>query len=304
MKPRLLALTLATVLAAAAPAAGATRMVATTSDLAQLVSAVGEDLVEVETLVPPASDPEAFEPRPRDLDKLQRAELIVRVGLGYDYWLDKLLVQAGNPRLRRGGPGYVDGSAGIPLLDVRSASGPNDAGHAHGAANPHYWLDPQNAVIITGGIAEALIASFPAERARLVANRNRFVSELTRRIAAWTEQAAAFAGASFIAYHNSWPYFARRFRLNVVDFIELKPGISPSPARIAKLIADGRRNQVRAVLHEPYEPEEASRLLAERLGIPVVTLATSVASVPGTNNYFALFDHNLTSLGTAIAKAR
>jgi ABC-type Zn uptake system ZnuABC Zn-binding protein ZnuA len=304
MKPRLLALTLATVLAAAAPAAGAARVVATTSDLAQLASAVGEDLVEVETLVPPASDPEAFEPRPRDLDKLQRAEFIVRVGLGYDYWLDKLLVQAGNARLRHGGPGYVDGSAGIPLLDVRSASVPNDAGHAHGAANPHYWLDPQNAVIITGGIAEALIASFPVERARLVANRNRFVNELTRRIVAWTEQAAAFAGASFIAYHNSWPYFARRFRLNVVDFIELKPGISPSPARIAKLIADGRRNQVRAVLHEPYEPEEASRLLAQRLGIPVVTLATSVGSVPGTNNYFALFDYNLTSLGTAIAKAR
>jgi ABC-type Zn uptake system ZnuABC Zn-binding protein ZnuA len=303
MRLRLLALALATALAAV-PAAGATRIVATTSDLAQLASAVGEDLVEVETLVPPASDPEAFEPRPRDLDKLQRAELVIRVGLGYDFWLDKLLVQAGNPRLRRGGSGYVDGSVGIPLLDVRSASVSNDAGHAHGAANPHYWLDPQNAVVITGGIAEALIASLPADRARLVASHGKFVNELTRRIAAWTEQAAAFAGTRFIAYHNSWPYFARRFRLNIVDFIELKPGIPPSPARLAKLIADGRQNQVSAVLHEPYEPEESSRLLAEKLAIPVVTLATSVGSLPGANNYFALFDYNLTSLGTAIAKAR
>src|SRR5262245_558562 len=303
MKSHLLALALATTFAAA-PAAGATRIIATTSDLAQLANVLGGDLVEVETLVPPASDPEAFEPRPRDLDKLQRAEIVIRVSLGYDYWLDKLLVQAGNPRLQRGGIGYVDGSVGIPLLDVRSASVPNDAGHAHGAANPHYWLDPQNAVTITGGIAEALIASLPHERAPLIAARSRFLDELRQRLADWTARAAVFAGARFIAYHNSWPYFARRFRFNIVDVIELKPSIPPSPARLAKLISDGRQNPVRAVLHEPYEPEESSRLVGERLGIPVVTLATSVGSIPGTDSYFALFAYNLSSIGTAIAKTR
>jgi ABC-type Zn uptake system ZnuABC Zn-binding protein ZnuA len=303
MKLGLIAAALAAALAAS-PVSAAIRVVATTSDLAALAQAVGGDLVSVESLIPAANDPEAFEPRPGDLDRLRRADLVVRVGLGYDHWLDKLLAAAGNPQLARGGPGYVDASAGIPLLDVRSQSVSNDAGHAHGAANPHYWLDPHNAVIITGGIAEALLARTPNARARIIANRDEFVRTLTQRLAAWTGQAAAFAGAKFIAYHNSWPYFARRFRLNVVDVIERKPGVPPSPAHLARLVSLGRQEQVQAILHEPYEPEEASRFLANRLGVPVVVLATSVGSMPGADSYFALFDRNLASIAAALAKSR
>jgi ABC-type Zn uptake system ZnuABC Zn-binding protein ZnuA len=299
-----IAFALATIFVAAAPAAADTRIVATTSDLAQFANAVGENLVIVDTLVPPASDAEAFEPRPGDLGKLRRADLVVRVGLGYDGWLDKLLFEAGNARVMRGAAGYVDGSVGIPLLDVRSQTIANDGSHAHAAANPHYWLDPQNAVIVSGGIAEALIARLPDQRDRIVANRDRFLQELKRRLAAWTEIATAFAGAKFIAYHNSWPYFARRFRLNVVDFIELKPGIAPSPSHIAQLVSNGRKMQVRAILHEPYEPGDSPRFLAERLSVPVVTLAPSVGSMPGADSYFALFDLNLAAIATAFAKPR
>jgi ABC-type Zn uptake system ZnuABC Zn-binding protein ZnuA len=303
MKRGLIAFALAAALAAT-PTSAAIRVVATTSDLAALAQAVGGELVSVEALIPAATDPEAFEPRPGDLDRLRRADLVVRVGLGYDHWLDKLLIAAGNAQLVRGRPGYVDSSTGIPLLDVRSQSSGNDAGHAHGAANPHYWLDPHNAVIITGGIAEALIARAPNEGARIIANRDSFVRALTQRLAAWTERAEAFAGAKFIAYHNSWPYFARRFRLNVIDVIERKPGVAPSPAHLAKLVAQGRQDQVRAVLREPYEPEDASVFLADRLGVPVVMLAASVGSVPETDTYFALFDYNLASIATALAKSR
>jgi ABC-type Zn uptake system ZnuABC Zn-binding protein ZnuA len=303
MKPGLIALALATALAVA-PAAAAIRIVTTTSDLAQLASAVGETMVSVENLVPPAIDAEAFEPRPGDLEKLRRADLVVRVGLGYDHWLDKLLFEIGRAQGTRGTAGYVDGSVGIPLLDVRSQRVGNDAGHAHGAANPHYWLDPQNAVTITGGIADALIARLPDQRERIIATRDRFVNELTRRLAAWTKQANGFGGATFIAYHNSWPYLARRFRLNVIDFIELKPGIPASPAHLAGLISQGRRMKVNAILHEPYEPNDSSQFLAEKLGVPVVTLAPSVGSIPGVDSYFALFDYNLSSIGAALVKSR
>jgi ABC-type Zn uptake system ZnuABC Zn-binding protein ZnuA len=302
MKRALIAAALATL--SAASAAATTRIVATTADLAALAHVVGGDLVSIETLVPAIDDPEAFEPRPGDLHKLQSADLVARVGLGYDAWLDRLLIAAGNPGLMRGAPGYVDGSVGIPLLDVRSQSITNDAGHSHGAANPHYWLDPQNAGIITGGIAEALIAQVPHERARIIANRDRFIGALMQRLAAWNEQEAAFARAKFIAYHNSWPYFARRFRMNIVDFIELKPGVSAAPAHLARLAAEGRDTQVRAVLHEPWEPVDASRFLANKLGVPIVTLAPSVGSMPGAGDYFALFDFNLTSIEMAIAKPR
>ena len=297
-----LVLAAAAAIAAAAPAAAAVRVLATTPDMAALVMAVGGELVTVEAIVPPGTDPEGFEPRPADLDRVRHAALLVRVGLGYDFWLDKLINQAGEKRLMRGSEGYVDASVGIPLLEIRGQSVVNEAGHAHGVANPHYWLDPANAVLVTASIVEALVRVAPAERDRIVANRERFLAELDAREKRWSASLAPFAGAKVIAYHNSWPYFARRFRLDIIDFVEPKPGVAPSPAHLAHLIAAGRKEQVRAVVHEPYEPEDASRLVAQKLGIPFVRLATSVGSLPKTDDYLALFEHNVTTLAKALGE--
>jgi ABC-type Zn uptake system ZnuABC Zn-binding protein ZnuA len=299
-KAGLLGLVMAAALAAAAPLSAATRVVTTTTDLAALVAAVGGDLVTVESLVPAGADPEAFEPRPGDLGKLRRADLLVRVGLGYDYWLDALVNQTGENRLLRGGEGYLDASVGIPLLELRGQSVVNEGGHAHGVANPHYWLDPENAITVTAGIAEALVRITPAQRERIVVNRRRFLDELETRRARWARTLAPFAGVKLIAYHNSWPYFARRFRLDVTGYIEPRPGVAPSPAHLAQLIAAGRKAQVRAILHEPYEPEDASRFVAQKLGVPVIRLAISVGSLAGTDDYLALFDYNVATLAKAL----
>jgi len=285
---------------AAAPALAATHVVATTTDLAALVTVVGGDLVTVESIVPPGVDPEAFEPRPGDLAKLRQAALLVRVGLGYDYWLDTIVNQTGEKRLMRGGDAYVDASTGIPLLEIRGQSVVNEGGHAHGVANPHYWLDPENAVTITAGIAEGLIRSIPAQREKILANRQGFLSRLETRRALWTRALAPFSGAKLIAYHNSWPYFARRFRLDVIAFIEPKAGVAPSPAHLAQLISEGRKARVRAIVHEPYEPEDASRFVGQKLGVPLARLAISVGSVAGTDDYLALFDYNVATLAKAL----
>src|SRR5713101_6870311 len=187
-------LALAAAMMVAAPAAAAVRVVTTTADLAALAAAVGENLVEVETIVPPGSDPEAFEPRPGDLDKVRHADILVRVGLGYDYWLDRLIGQIADRRLMRGGGAYLDASAGIPLLEIRGQSVMNEGGHSHGVANPHYWHDPDNAIIVTAGIAEALVRLVPEQRERVVANRDRFLAELKLRRQRWSDRLAPFAG--------------------------------------------------------------------------------------------------------------
>lgn len=295
-----LAVLLAAALGLAAPAQAELRVVAATTDLAAIAAAVGGDLVTVDTIVPAAVDPEAFEPRPGDLEKIRNAGLLVRVGLGYDYWLDKLVRQTGDKRLMRGGEAYVDASTGVPLLEVSGQSVVNEGGHAHGVANPHYWLDPANAKIVSLGIAEGLTRMLPAERARIAGNQERFVADLDRALARWTAQLAPVAGVKLIAYHNSWPYFARRFRLDVIGFIEPKPGVAPSPAQLARLVALGKKSAVRAVVHEPYEPEDAARFVAQKLGVSFVLLATSVGSAPEAKDYFALFDHNVAILAKAL----
>jgi ABC-type Zn uptake system ZnuABC Zn-binding protein ZnuA len=297
----LFGLVIAAAVVAAASASAAMRVVATTTDLAALVAAVGGDLVTVESIVPAGADPESFEPRPGDLGKLQNAVLLVRVGLGYDYWLDAIVNRLGDKRLMRGGEGYVDASVGIPLLEIRGQSVLNEGGHAHGVANPHYWLDPENAIIVTAGIAEALLRIAPAQRDRVLTNRDRFLSELETRRQRWNRILAPFAGTKLIAYHNSWPYFARRFRLDVTAFIEPKAGVAPSPAHLAKVISEGRKTQVRAILHEPHEPDTASRFVAQKLAVPLVYMAISVGSLPGTDDYLALFDYNAVMLAKALS---
>jgi len=284
----------------AAPAWAAVNVVATTTDLAALVREVGGNLVTVESIVPAGVDPEAFEPRPGDLGKLKRADLVVRVGLGYDYWLDALVRQIGDKRLMRGGEANLDASAGIPLLEIRGQSVMNEGGHAHGVANPHYWLDPDNAIIVTAGIAGALVHIAPAQRERILANRAGFLSRLEIARARWIATLAPFAGTKLIAYHNSWPYFARRFRLDVIAFIEPKAGVAPSPAHLAQVISTGSKANVRAIVHEPYEPDDASRLVARKLSVPMVRLAISVGSIDGTNDYLALFDYNVATLAKAL----
>src|SRR5438132_1889939 len=296
----LFGLMLAAAVVAAVPAGALLRVVATTTDMAALAAAVGGGVATVESIVPAAVDAEAFAPRPGDVDRLRHAALLVRVGLGHDYWLDALINRIGDPRLTREGEGYIDASAGIPLLEIRGQSVMNEGGHTHGVANPHYWLDPDNAVIVTAAIAQALVRLAPGQRERIIANRERFLAELKTRRARWNELLAPYAGVKLFAYHNSWPYFARRFRLDIVDFIEPKPGVAPSPAHLAKLIAEGRRANVRAILHEPYEPDDASRLVAQKLGVPFVLLATSVESVAGVKDYLDLFEYNTAMLAKAL----
>jgi ABC-type Zn uptake system ZnuABC Zn-binding protein ZnuA len=292
-------------IAPAPAAAQRLHVVTTTTDLASLAREMAGDLAAVESIIPPAVDPEAFEPRPSDLAKLKGASVIVRVGLGFDHWLDKLLYLHGDAAINRRGPGYVDASFGIPLLEIkgRSIEVGNQDGHAHGLANPHYWLDPAQAEIITGAIAEALIRVAPQLTQQVIANRDRFLERLKTRLAGWQATLAPYRAAPLIAYHNTWPYFARRFRLDILDVIEVKEGVAPSPARLAQLAALIRAKRVRAILHETYEPEEASQLLARRTGTVVLKLATSVGSVPEAGDYLALFDYNVGMLARALSAA-
>jgi zinc/manganese transport system substrate-binding protein/zinc transport system substrate-binding protein len=223
----------------------------------------------------------------------------VRVGLDYDIWLERLLSQAGNRAVARGGAGYVDASFGIATLDVRGMSvGPGD-GHAHGNGNPHYWLDPKNAEIMTATIAAALSQADPDHAADYEANRAAFVARLQAKLAEWETRLAPLRAMPLVAYHNSWPYFARRFRLDFAAFIESKPGIPPSASHLSEIVRTMRTRGVRLVVREPHEPQRDVAFVAGKAGASVVTLATAVGALPRTDDYIALFDVNIDALTVA-----
>ena len=278
------------------------QVVTTTTDLRSLTEAVGGDRVAAVSLVPPNLDAEEYQPKPQDVLRLKQARLLVRVGLDYDLWLDRLLAQVGRSEISRGGPAYVDASFAIAVLELRGMSvGPGD-GHAHGSGNPHYWLDPKNAETITANIVEALARIDPANAKTYEANRQAFLTRLNAKLTEWESKLGVLKAMPIVAYHNSWPYFARRFRLDVIGFIETKPGVPPSPSHLAEIVRDMRARGARIVLREPHEPERDVAFVASRAGAQIVTLAASVGALPGADDYISLFDVNVAALTKAAAR--
>jgi zinc/manganese transport system substrate-binding protein/zinc transport system substrate-binding protein len=263
---------------------------------------VGGDRIVAISLVPSNMDAEEYQPRPQDVLRLKQAQLLVRVGLDYDLWVGRLLAQAGRPDISRGGPAYVDASFAIAVLELRGMSvGPGD-GHAHGSGNPHYWLDPKNAETITANILEALARIDPANAAAYEANRQAFLARLNAKLPEWESRLSTLKTVPIVAYHNSWPYFARRFRLDVIGFIETKPGVPPSPSHLATIVRDMQTRGARIVVREPHEPERDVAFVAGRAGAQVVTLAASVGALPRADDYISLFDVNIEALTSAAAK--
>jgi len=272
------------------------QIVTTTTDLRSLTEAVGGERITAVSLVPPTMDAEEYQPKPQDVLRLKQARMLVRVGLDYDLWADRLLAQAGNRTIGRSGPGYVDASYGIAALELRGMSvGPGD-GHAHGSGNPHYWLDPKNAEVITATILEALTRIDPANAAVYESNRAAFLARLSAKLAEWEARLAPLKGMPIVAYHNSWPYFARRFRLDFVGFIEVKPGVPPSPSHLSGIVRTMKARNVRIVVREPHEPQRDVAFVAGKAGASVVTLAASVGALPQAGDYIALFDTNVAAL--------
>lgn len=272
------------------------RVVATTTDLRSLTESVGGDFIDAVSLVPANFDAEEYQPKPQDVLRLKDAKLVVRVGLDYDLWFDRLLEATAARELRRGGAGYVDASYGIAPLEVRGVTiGPGD-GHAHGSGNPHYWLDPKNAEFITANILWGLARIDPAHAKSYEANRQAFLARLSTKLTEWEARLAPLKGMPLIAYHNSWPYFARRFRLDFADFLEIRPGVPSTPSHLAGIIEAMRTRGVRIVVREPNEPERDVTFVAAKSGASVVVLAASVGALPGAGDYLSLFDTDVAVL--------
>jgi len=298
---------LALVLLAAAPAlgGGVLDVVTTSTDLKALVEAVGGERVRVESLAPALHEPHAVEVKPGQLARLKSAALLVRIGLDHEPWLARVRAIVNDPRFAPGGASDLDVSRDIELLQAETPRVKSEAGaHVHGFGNPHYWLDPANARPMTRTILDGLARHAPDAREAFTRNRARFLEGLDASIARWTDAMAPHHGARVVVFHDSWPYFARRFGLVIVATVEPVPGVPPSPASLAALSASMKEAGVRILIVEP----SASRSIADRVAAPagarVVTLVASVGGAPEARDYPQLFEVNVRRLAEALAGAR
>jgi len=284
------------------PAAAKLRVVTTTTDLASVAREIGGDRVEVTAIAVGSQDPHFVDAKPSYLIKLQRADLFVEVGLDLEIgWAPTLLTNSRNARIQPGAPGYVDASEGIERLQIPTAAD-RTQGDIHPYGNPHYWLDPANGHRIAANIETALERVDPEGAAEYRRRLADFDSRLDRALERWTAEAAALSGVPVVAYHNSWPYFERRFGFDVVAFVEPKPGIPPSGRYVAELAERMKKDGVKLLLMSTFYDQKTAELVSRLSGAEIVTLANSVDGVEGADDYLKLFDVNLSRLIAAVRR--
>ena len=279
-------------------------VVTTTSDLASITSAVGGEFVDVTSVARGYQDPHFVEPKPSFLLLMKKADLLAVIGLDLEIgWLPPLIDQSRNAKIRRGSPGYLDVSQGVEILDRPSGAVNRSMGDVHPMGNPHYWLDPANAVRIAIQVEKKLEELQPANAAYFQKRLNDYKVRMNDANKRWTAALAPFKGAKIVTYHNSWPNFMRRYGLNVVDYVEPKPGVPPSPSHLLQLINKMKQQQVKVIVMEPYFDHKTPQSVAERTGAELVVLYPSVGGAKsGTDDYFALFDSNIAALVAALKK--
>ena len=270
---------------------------ATTTDLRDIVAAVGCDRLRVESLTRPGQDPHTGEIHPRQFALLRQADVVARIGLDHEPWLPRALRAAGAT------PRDLDASRAVVILDAETPRLRADRRpHVHALGNTHYWLDPENARPITALVVETLAAVAPADRPAFTANRERFLRELDARLVRWRAALHPHGGSRVVVAHDTWAYLARRFALTVVATVEEQPGIPPSPRYLATLIDRMREAGVKVILAEPAAPTTILARIASATGARVVTLAPSVGADPDATDYLALFDLNVRRLAEALAR--
>ena len=275
-------------------------VVTSTTDLAALTQEVGGDKINVESIAKGYQDPHFVEAKPSFLLKLKNADLLISVGLDLEIgWLPPLITQSGNGRIQQGANGYLDASEFAEILEIPQGKVTRAEGDVHPLGNPHYWLDPDNGRRLAKGIVGKLDELDPGDSAYFQQRFADFDKRLSQAEKGWDAEMAPYHGRKVVTYHRSWPNFAKHFGLEVVGYVEPRPGIPPTPSHTIDLINLMKRENVKVMLIEPYFDLRTPNSVASQTGAKVLVMTPSVGGEKGVTDYFKLFDYDLALLKQA-----
>jgi len=292
---------LAIALLAGAAQAKKLDVITSTTDMAALAQEVGGDKINVEALAKGYQDPHFVEPKPSFLLKLRHTDLLIVVGLDLEIgWLPPLITQSRNAKVQVGGSGYLDASMQARILDLPTGQVTRAMGDVHPLGNPHYWLDPENGKLIAKSIAAKLEELRPNDKATFEQRLADFTSRLDAAEKRWLAQLAPYKGVKVVTYHRSYPNFAERFGLDVIGYVEPRPGIPPTPQHTLDLIGEMKRQNVKVVMVEPYFDLKTPNSIGRETGAQVLVVPPSVGGVKEITDYFKLFDYDVNLLANAL----
>ena len=284
-----------------ARAQGKLNVMTTTEDLASIAKEVGGERIAVEAIARGYQDPHFVEAKPSFILKLQKADLLIVIGLELEIgWLPPLVQQSRNGKIQQGAAGYLDASQGVQKLEIPTGQITRAMGDVHPLGNPHYWMDPENGKRIAKEMVDAFDRLRPGDRAYFDQRLADFNSRLDAAEKRWLATMAPYKGTKVVTYHRSFPNFAERFGLEIIGYVEPRPGIPPTPQHTLDLINEMKRQMVRVVLVEPYFDLKTPTAIGRETGARVLVMPPSVGGVKETSDYFALFDYNINLLVNAL----
>jgi zinc/manganese transport system substrate-binding protein len=292
---RLILATLA-LLALTSGAGAKLNIVTTTPDFADLARQIGGDKVNVHSVMKGPENMHNVVAKPTEMVALNKADLFVHSGLDAEPWRDNLLKGARNPRVMAGKPGYVDMSEGIALRDVPTGKVDRSMGDVHAFGNPHYTASPANAQRMAATLVRAMAAADPGNAQFYRDNAKKLVIELADLHRQLKQKLAPYAGLKVVTFHKAWDYFADAFGIDVVDTIEPKPAITPSPAEVKKVIDVMRQRGVKIVICETYDDQDLARYVADQAGAVMLVLPDHVHGVESVDTYQDLFRYDVDKL--------
>ena len=290
------ALSLIAFAASTSPASAQLRVVATTPDLASVAREIGGDKVNVVALAKPTEDPHYVDAKPSHIVTLNRADALIEGGAELELgWLPPLLENSRNSKISAGAPGRIVASDGVKMLEIPT-SFDRSKGDVHSLGNPHFMIDPVTVRIIARNIANHFAQIDPKNAATYNGNLTRFNTKLDAKYADWQRQLAPYRGARIVTYHKDFVYLAQRFGLTIVDELEPKPGIAPSPAHLAQVIGKMKSTNAKVILVQPFQNRKTAETVARQTGAAVLDVPQQPGAVPNTTTYFDMMDNLVKTL--------
>jgi len=276
------------------------RVVTTWPALADITRQIGKELVNVESLATGVEDAHGVPMKPSFVPKLNRADVLVVIGLDDEHsWLPALLEVANNPKILAGRSGYIDCSVGVPVLEApRSLD--RAEGDLHPKGNPHYLLDPIRTKIVAQNIASGLARNFPQHQPAFDKNLKAYLAELDDWIARWEKMGAPLRGVKFVDYHPEWTYLADRFGMKLIGSVEIKPGIEPTPNYIVDLVQRIKQDKAQLLIYGAQNPR-LPRQIANETGIKIIRLYSGGGNQPETDSYIKWIDYTVRTLVQAVS---
>ena len=283
------------------PPAAPLRVVTSTTDLWDIARQVGGKRVVARHISEGFQDPHFVEAKPSFVLELQKADVWAYVGLDLEKgWAPVLLAGARNQKIAQGATGNLDVSRAIPLLDVPSGNVDRSQGDVHPLGNPHYWLDPANARRIAKLFQDTYSKVDPDGAAEYAANAAALVNRLDAAEKTWATALAKLKGKPVVAWHTSWRYLAEYTGVNIVGFMEPKPGVPPSPSHLAGLIQTVQRTGARVIIMEPWYDRKTADFVANKTSASVLVLPPSVGGAKGLDDYITLMTNAIENLAKAV----